>query len=311
METEILFYEDVGDWGITLASFAKMLPEKGKNCSVRINSYGGDAFQGLAMSSLLRSRNATVFVDGIAASAATPMLCTAKRVVMARGAMVMLHNPWSIAMGDAEDMIHEAEILDKLADSYASLYAEKTGKSVEEMRTLMKSEAWLTADEAVLLGIADEIDQGLAMAASAPKTIFVARKEATMDLFNRERVAQLETQNAEAIARIAALEAVANDLTMERDAAVSRLASEKDALVQAHRAEIEAVRLAAIEEGKQLATGAILKANAPEVVALEPDDETAPIVETHSAKWSALYKTDKKAASAYFDQYQNQIMRGK
>jgi hypothetical protein len=225
--------------------------------------------------------------------------------------MVMLHNPWSIAMGDSDDMLKEAEILDKLADSYASLYAEKTGKSVEEMRTLMKSEAWLTADEAVLLGIADEIDQGLAMAASAPKTIFVARKEATMDLFNRERVAQLETQNAEAVARIAALETVANDLTMERDAAVSRLASEKDALVLAHRAEVEEVRLAAIEEGKQLATGAILKANAPEVIALEPDDETAPIVATHSATWNALRKTDPKAASEYFSKHERQIHRGK
>jgi ATP-dependent protease ClpP protease subunit len=309
--SDVIVYGDVGGYDNNALAFLKALPEKGKKCSVRVNSYGGDAFEGLTMASLLRSREATVFVDGIAASAATPLLCTAKKVVMARGSMLMLHNPWSVAIGDSEEMKHTASVLEKIEESYASLYAEKTGKSVEDMREMMKLESWLTAEEAVALGIADEIDNGLEIAASAPKTAFLARREQTMDLFNKERVAALEAQNEQHIQRVAALEELSAKLTEERDAAASRLVSEMETLVQAHRAEVEKVRAESIEEGKRLATGAILKANAPETTELAPDDEAAPVT-SHSAEWERLKASgDRKAADAYFSAHELAIHRGK
>lgn len=149
-----------GEDGVASSGIAEQLKAhaSAKRINVRINSRGGDAFGGIAIYNLLRAHGAEVVVtvDGLAASAAS-VIAMAGRVVMGRGAMMMVHNPWTIAMGGAEDLRQTADVLDKLRDSLVTIYQAKTGKKPAELRAVLKAETWLTAEEAKAAGFADEI----------------------------------------------------------------------------------------------------------------------------------------------------------
>jgi len=149
-----------GEDGVASSGIAEQLKAhaSAKRINVRINSRGGDAMGGIAIYNLLRAHGAEVVVniDGLAASAAS-IIAMAGRVVMGRGAMMMVHNPWTIAMGGADDLRQTADVLDKLRDSLVTIYQAKTGKKPAELRALLKDETWMTAEEAKAAGFADEI----------------------------------------------------------------------------------------------------------------------------------------------------------
>ena len=128
--------------------------------NVRINSFGGDAFGGLAIYNALLAHPAKklVTVEGIAGSAAS-IIAMCGRVKMARGALLMIHNPSAGAGGDGNDLRSAASGLDKLRDSLAGVYAAKSGQPVAKILELMDADTWLSADEAKALGLADEIDE--------------------------------------------------------------------------------------------------------------------------------------------------------
>ena len=124
---------------------------------VRINSEGGNMFAGIAILNILDSHpgEVTCVVEGLAASAAS-IVAMAGKTVMRNGAMMMIHNPWAIVAGDADDMRSAADMLDKSKASLVAIYEEKTGKSENELKKLLSAETWMTADEAVEAGFADE-----------------------------------------------------------------------------------------------------------------------------------------------------------
>lgn len=160
---ELLLYGDVGEtwWGdgFTPRQVAEALAIAGPGpLTVRINSGGGIAFDGVAIYSLLKSHDGevTIIVDGIAASAAS-LIAMAGKLKMREGSMLMIHDASSIAWGNATEMERTAAVLNKLSDQYARLYAQKSGGSDDEMREIMKAETWLTAEEAVALKLCDEI----------------------------------------------------------------------------------------------------------------------------------------------------------
>lgn len=125
--------------------------------NVYVNSPGGDVYDGLAIRNALRDHPARVVltVDGLAASAASVIATGADEVVMGQGAELMIHDAWSIAIGNADDMRANADALDRLSDSAAAMYAERAGGDAADWRALMKAETWYTADEAVTAGLAD------------------------------------------------------------------------------------------------------------------------------------------------------------
>ncbi len=127
--------------------------------TVRINSPGGNLFEGVAVFNMLKRHPAQVHtqVDGLAASAASLIAMAGDMITMGQGAMMMVHDPHTLAVGNAEAMRETADMLDKVADSMASAYAERTGKSEEEARAIMRAETWMTASEAVEMGFADEV----------------------------------------------------------------------------------------------------------------------------------------------------------
>lgn len=161
---EVLLYGDVGDpwgWGdgFTAEQVATALAARGHGpISMRLNSGGGIAFEGLAIYSLLKAHDGdvTIFVDGIAASAAS-LIAMGGRLMMRAGSMMMIHDAASFSFGNSDEHAKESDVLDKLSAQYASVYARKSGMAPDQVRALMKNETWLSAEEAVALGLADGI----------------------------------------------------------------------------------------------------------------------------------------------------------
>lgn len=135
---------------------------------VRINSPGGDVFDGRAIANALRQHPATVIaqVDGLAASAATGIAMAADRVEMAPGSFFMIHNAWSLAIGDRNDMLALAELLEKVDGEIRADYAARTGASIEQITEWMDAETWFTAEEAQANGFADQVDERQSSAAA-------------------------------------------------------------------------------------------------------------------------------------------------
>lgn len=163
---EIVLYGAVGDdfWidSFTDKDVMLALNELRANTEiiVRINSGGGDAFIGLAIYNALKSSPAKIiiYVDGIAASAASVIAMAADELVMKEGSMMMIHDPSSITFGDAADHAKSFEILDKLGDQMARIYSRKARDDADTIRQMMRDEKWLTSSEAVDLGFADATD---------------------------------------------------------------------------------------------------------------------------------------------------------
>lgn len=128
----------------------------GADVLVNINSPGGDFFEGLAIHSLLSGYdgNVTVNVLGLAASAASIVALAANEVYVAKSGFLMIHNAWTLAMGNSEDMREIAGMLEKFDESMVGLYADATGIEPEEIVSMMSAETWLSGTEAVEKGFA-------------------------------------------------------------------------------------------------------------------------------------------------------------
>jgi ClpP class serine protease len=109
----------------------------------------------------------TVEVLGIAASAASVIALAGRELVMDEGSYLMIHEPWGITAGPADDHRKTADVLDKMTGNFADLYASHSGLSRDEALAAMKDETWYTASEAVDAGFADGVGQGAEIAASA------------------------------------------------------------------------------------------------------------------------------------------------
>lgn len=160
---QIVLYGEVGDpwgWGdgFTPTDVMTALATLGEGpVTVRINSPGGIAMDGMAIYSLLKAHKGdiTIAIDGVAASAASLIAMSGDKIEMRDGALMMIHDAATITFGNAEDHERSREFLDKISDNYAGVYAARAGVSREEAREIMKAETWLTADEAIEKGFAD------------------------------------------------------------------------------------------------------------------------------------------------------------
>ena len=158
--TEMLFYDEVGFWGITAEQFnAALAAVTTPNIRLRINSPGGDVFEGYAIYNALKAHPATiaVIVDGIAASAASFIALAGATLTMGDPSMLMIHRAFTLALGNTKDMQAAADLLAKVDGQIADISAGKCGKSQADMLALMDAETWLTAQEAGDLGLVDEI----------------------------------------------------------------------------------------------------------------------------------------------------------
>lgn len=160
---EIMIYDEIGLWGVTAKDFVATLKQAGPgDITVRINSPGGDVFDGLAIYAALQNHDGVVtcVVDGLAASAASFIALAGASVTMNENAFIMIHNAWGFAMGNRHDMAETSAVLAKIDHQLASIYAGKTGKSVDEMAALMDAETWFTAQEAQDAGFVSAVETG-------------------------------------------------------------------------------------------------------------------------------------------------------
>jgi ATP-dependent Clp protease protease subunit len=163
--TEIVLSGTVGDlyWDecFTASDVILALAQvgRGQDVTIRLNSGGGIATEGAAIHSAIagHSGRKTIVVEGIAASAASVIAMAGDDVVMSPGALMMVHDPSGFTFGTVDDHEKQITALTALATAMAGIYAEKTGKSVDEVRADMRAEIWMTPEEAVASGYADRV----------------------------------------------------------------------------------------------------------------------------------------------------------
>jgi ATP-dependent Clp protease, protease subunit len=166
---EIVIYDEIGAFGIPAKVFLDELKALGAvaELTLRINSPGGSVFDGVAIYNALKRHEArvTVWIDGIAASIASMIAMAGDEIVMPENAMLMIHDPSGLVMGTAADMRAMAEALDKMKAGMVAAYRDKSGRDDAEIEALMAAETWLSAQEALELGLADRVEQPVRMAA--------------------------------------------------------------------------------------------------------------------------------------------------
>lgn len=129
--------------------------------TLRINSPGGDVFDGVSIYNALVDHPAkvTVKVDGLAASIASVIMLAGDERHVGTGAMVMIHNPWCMTMGESKEMRKTAQLLDDIRDSILDVYEERTGTSRDELAAAMGDETWYSAKDALAIGFATVVDE--------------------------------------------------------------------------------------------------------------------------------------------------------
>lgn len=174
---EILLYGDIGRSDlfdeVSAKSISKALNDFGsiKNIDVRINSGGGEVFEGVAIYNLLLDHPAAVVVqiDGVAASIASVIAMAADpgQLSMANNAMMMIHDPWAIVAGTAPEIRKQAELLDQVRGQILDTYIQRAGNANRPaLDSFMNNETWFTATEAHANGLVDNITGRVQLAAS-------------------------------------------------------------------------------------------------------------------------------------------------
>lgn len=163
---DTLYLYDVIDpyWGVSASDFNKALAGMaGKKVTLRVNSPGGDVFDGRAMAAAISQHgDVHAIIEGVAASAATYVTAACASVTIASGALYMIHNAWTMAYGNKADLLQTADLLDKIDGTILNDYERKTGQSRDQLAAWMDAETWFSAEEAVEHGFADSVAEATA-----------------------------------------------------------------------------------------------------------------------------------------------------
>lgn len=183
---EIYLYDDLGpEWAgmIDDGQVASALNSmRGQDIDVRINSGGGDVFIGASIHNALARHDGeiTAYVDGLSASAMTYAMLGANKVVAAENAVFMMHKPWTMAMGNEDDLAKSIEALQTVESAMLGMYERQTGRTSSEIRSVLREEKWMTAEQALEFGLVDDIegpveieDQSPTMAAKHPRLVAI------------------------------------------------------------------------------------------------------------------------------------------
>lgn len=196
-------------WGVSANDFARTIGAiTAPTINLRINSPGGDVFEARAMMAAIAEHPSTIVakIDGLAASAATALTLACDSVEIVDGGFYMIHQAWTLALGNADDMRTTAGLLDKIDTVLVEGYAKKSGKGADEIKAWMAAETWFTAQEAIDAGFTNKITEigtsnaasrafNVAAYANAPKALtqesqpdwdaHVSRREARARLYDR------------------------------------------------------------------------------------------------------------------------------
>lgn len=154
--------------------------------NIHVNSGGGDVFAGVAIYNILKNNKAkkTTYVEGLAASAASVIALAGDVVIIPASAQLMIHNPWTIAIGNANDFRKTADMLDQVAKSLINIYMDNTKENVTEdqIKQMMDDETWMTGEAAAEI-FNVEVDEAAKVAACASSDYFGKYKHTPKDMF--------------------------------------------------------------------------------------------------------------------------------
>jgi ATP-dependent protease ClpP protease subunit len=166
-QADIYIYEEIGFWGVSAQAFVRdLLALDAGTINLHLNSPGGEVFDGIAIHGALKSHPATinVYVDALAASAASFIAMAGDSISIMRNAQMMIHQGQGFAMGPRQEMLAMADLLEKADNNIADMYAARAGGSVDKWLEAMTAETWYSADEAVSAGLADKVIDSWEMA---------------------------------------------------------------------------------------------------------------------------------------------------
>lgn len=162
---ECYIYGNIASWSwnnshVSSKSFADQIRDsKASQIVVKINSYGGEVSEALAIYNELREKSkkgvtVTTMNMGFACSAASLVFCAGDKRLMSKNSLLMVHNPWSSASGDADDFRKEAETLDKITDAVKAVYKDVSNIDDNTLKELLDNETWISASDAIAYGLA-------------------------------------------------------------------------------------------------------------------------------------------------------------
>lgn len=200
-----------------------------KDVVVRLNSPGGDVFEGVAIYNELIKHNGKVTVEimGIAASAASFIAMAGDQIEIGVGAKIMIHNSWGVVIGDRRDMVSAANLLGQIDDAMIDIYAARTGLSGTELRDMMDAETFLSHDQAIEKKFADKVferDQATKTRARAHVPANIQAKRRVENILAQSGVPRSERRNMIAVIESGVCDAAVASVC---DAAFNRDAAER------------------------------------------------------------------------------------
>lgn len=207
-EATILVYDEIGGWGISASQFCKDLATiNAKTITLKMNSPGGNVFDGCTIHNALKDHPAAVnvYVDGLAASIASIIAMAGDKITMAKNAMMMIHQAWSGIYGNADEMRKCAAVLDKIDGTLVNTYADRTGVSKKAIKQMMADETWMTADEALKSGFCDAVGNETEAKASFDLSKFAKAPPEAIELYAMKKETPATERDLEAVLRDAGL----------------------------------------------------------------------------------------------------------
>lgn len=162
---DLTIYGDITSWpwlesDVSAYNLSKQLGEiDAEDINVHLNSYGGEVAEGLAIYNVLRQHPAkvTTYCDGFACSIASVIFMAGDERIMADASLLMIHNPWTRASGNANDFKKQAEDLEVIGSASAKAYLDKISIGADELQELLDNETWITSEDACNMGFATGI----------------------------------------------------------------------------------------------------------------------------------------------------------
>ena len=303
-EAEISIYDNIGGWGISANDFIDELKALGdvETINLRIASGGGSIVEGNTIFNALKRHGAKVVthIDSLAASMASVIAMAGDEVRMAENALLMIHNPWTMSIGGAEQLRKDADLLDKMEENIRTSYG-RSNLSAEELDAAMEAETYYTASEALEAGFIDEIDGANLAAAS------IGDME-TLKEFENLPQAKIDGIKMECQARqIEGMQVIIDDLKGELECCDEALAIAKSDLTKANEAHAEAVK--DLKEGheKELTEAKEIKSSEVEAKVAEQLAEIghAPIPDTPQ-EGGSTDKNSKMPEDEFWAEYRKQ-----
>jgi len=194
---DVLIMGVIGDWfeGLDAATFTGEIRDMAADpIKVFINSPGGDVVDGLSIYNELASHSSRVEVTitALAASMASIIMLAGNTVRIPENGLIMIHNPWTVAVGDKNEFEKVQKQLEKMGESLVGIYARRTGQNEETIQAMMDAETWLSASEALDLGFVDEV------LSDAPAADFANIDNETVDRMPTRMAAQVRSYQAAA-----------------------------------------------------------------------------------------------------------------